>query len=131
MIAFRHASEPDDKRAEELGLTSEEIAFDDAVASNFMAIHDQLSLRRIVHKVVKTLKRNLKVDWTLSYRCWFVPYVIYSLWHTYARGLVLFCVIKWRFLEAQRPARGYTPLEMRVLGPISLSAGCRRGREFP
>ncbi len=29
-----------------------------------MTIYDQPTLRDIVHDVVKTLKRNLKVDWT-------------------------------------------------------------------
>jgi hypothetical protein len=65
---------------------------------------------------------------SLSCRCSFVPCAICPLWHTYARGLILFCAIKSRFLESQRPEREHTPLEMQVRGPISLSAGCHRGR---
>lgn len=64
MIAIRRAWEADDQRAKDLGLTPEEIAFYDAVAGNFMTIYDQPTLRDIVHEVVQTLKRNLKVDWT-------------------------------------------------------------------
>lgn len=64
MIAIRQAMQSDDQRAQELGLSPEEIAFYDAVASNFMTIYDQPTLRDIVHDVVQTLKRNLKVDWT-------------------------------------------------------------------
>lgn len=63
MIAIRRQWESDDQRAQELGLPSEEIAFYDAVAANFMTIYDQPTLRDIVHEVVQTLKRNLKVDW--------------------------------------------------------------------
>lgn len=64
MIAIRRAWEADDQRAQELGLIPEEIAFYDAVAGNFMTIYDQAFLRDLVHGVVQTLKRNLKVDWT-------------------------------------------------------------------
>lgn len=64
MIAIRREMESDDQRAQELGLTPEEIAFYDAVAGNFMTIYDQIFLRDLVHEVVQTLKRNLKVDWT-------------------------------------------------------------------
>jgi type I restriction enzyme R subunit len=64
MIAIRREMESDDQRAQELGLTPEEIAFNDAVAGNFTTIYDQIFLRDLVHEVVQTLKRNLKVDWT-------------------------------------------------------------------
>jgi type I restriction enzyme, R subunit len=64
MIVIGRAWEADDQRAQELGLTPEETAFYDAVAGNFMTIYDQPTLRDIVHDVVQTLKRNLKVDWT-------------------------------------------------------------------
>jgi len=64
MIAIKREWEADDQRAQALGLTPEEIAFYDAVAGNFMTIYDQATLRDIVHEVVQTLKRNLKVDWT-------------------------------------------------------------------
>ena len=64
MIAIRREMESDDQRAQELGLTPEEIAFYDAVAGNFMTVYDQAFLRDLVHEVVQTVKRNLKVDWT-------------------------------------------------------------------
>ena len=44
MIAIRQAMQSDDQRAQELGLTPEEIDFYDAGASNFMTIYDQLAL---------------------------------------------------------------------------------------
>jgi type I restriction enzyme R subunit len=64
MIAIRREMEFDDRRAQEPGLTPEEIAFYDAVAGNLMTIYDQIFLRDLVHAVVQTLKRNLRVDWT-------------------------------------------------------------------
>ena len=44
------------------------MAFYDAVASNFLTIYDQKLLRELVHEVVQTLKKNLKVDWTEPHR---------------------------------------------------------------
>ena len=64
MIAIRQATQADDQRAEELGLTPEEIAFYDAFVANFITIYDQALLHDLVHDVVQPLKRNLKVDWT-------------------------------------------------------------------
>ena len=56
------------RRAEELNLSGEEMAFYDAVASNFMTIYDQALLRDLMHEVVITLKKNLKVDWNEPHR---------------------------------------------------------------
>ncbi len=40
----------------------EEMAFYDVVASNYLTIYDQALLRELIHDVVITLKKNLKVD---------------------------------------------------------------------
>jgi hypothetical protein len=64
MIAIRQSMQSDDKRAQELGLISEEFAFYDTVAANFMTVYDPAFLRDLVHDLVQTLKPNLKIDWT-------------------------------------------------------------------
>jgi type I restriction enzyme, R subunit len=68
MIAMRQQMEAESQRAEGLGLSGEEMAFYDAVASNFLTIYDQKLLRELVHDIVRTLKKNLKVDWTEPHR---------------------------------------------------------------
>lgn len=57
-----------DARARELGLAEEEVAFYDAVAENAKGVYDEPFLRDLVHDVVQTIKRNLKVDWTEPHR---------------------------------------------------------------
>ena len=44
------------------------MAFYDAAAQNFVSLYDQTFLRDLIHDVVGTIKRNLKVDWTEPYR---------------------------------------------------------------
>jgi type I restriction enzyme R subunit len=68
MIAIREEMEQDDKRAAELGLGEDELAFYDAVAENFEGIYDEKLLSGLIHEVVQTVKRNLKVDWTEPHR---------------------------------------------------------------
>jgi type I restriction enzyme R subunit len=68
MIQIRQEMENEDKRAAELGLAQEELAFYDAVAANYDTIYDVGFLRDLVHEVVQTIKRNLKVDWTEPHR---------------------------------------------------------------
>ena len=68
MIQMRVEMEADARRAAELGLADEELAFYDAVAENFATIYDQNFLRDLIHEVVVTVKANLKVDWTEPYR---------------------------------------------------------------
>src|SRR5262249_7647928 len=45
-----------------------EIAFYDAVAENYATVYDQAFLRDLIHDVVLTIKKNLKVDWTEPHR---------------------------------------------------------------
>jgi type I restriction enzyme R subunit len=68
MIAIRQEMEQDDKRATELGLGEDELAFYDAVAENLAGIYDEKLLGGLIHEIVKTVKRNLKVDWTEPHR---------------------------------------------------------------
>ena len=68
MIAIKQQMDAESHRAEELNLSGEEMAFYDAVATNFLTIYDQALLRDLVHDVVITLKKNLKVDWTEPHR---------------------------------------------------------------
>ena len=50
------------------GLAEDEVAFYDAVAQNAEGVYDEPFLRDLVHDVVQTIKRNLKVDWTEPHR---------------------------------------------------------------
>jgi type I restriction enzyme R subunit len=68
MIRIRREIEADARRATELGLGEDELAFYDATA----AVHGQVGevpiLRDLVRDVVAAIKRNLKVDWTAPHR---------------------------------------------------------------
>jgi type I restriction enzyme R subunit len=68
MIKMRKEMEASDARARELGLAEDELAFFDAVSENYETVYDQPFLRDLVHEVVQTIKRNLKVDWTEPHR---------------------------------------------------------------
>lgn len=68
MIEIRKGMESEDRRAEDIGLEAEELAFYDAVESRLGDIYDQPFLKDLVHDVVKTVKANLKVDWTADHR---------------------------------------------------------------
>lgn len=68
MVQIRKDMETDDARASELGLDTEEVAFYDAVAQHAEKIYDQKFLCELIHDVVQTIKRNLKVDWTQPHR---------------------------------------------------------------
>lgn len=68
MIEIRREMEDSDRRAAELGLTEEELAFYDAVAANFDQVYDDEFLRDLIHEVVQSIRRNLKVDWTEPHR---------------------------------------------------------------
>lgn len=67
-IQIRDEVENPDQRARELGLEDDELAFYDAIAANFGQIYEQSFLRGLVHEVVMSIKRNLKVDWTEPHR---------------------------------------------------------------
>ena len=68
MVRMQQEMDATDDRARQLGLTEEELAFYDAVADNAERVYDQPFLRDLVHDVVQTIKRNLKVDWTEPHR---------------------------------------------------------------
>ena len=65
MIEMRREWEREDRRAADLGLAEDELAFFDAVAvSGAGGVYDDTFLCELVHEVVQSIKRNLKVDWT-------------------------------------------------------------------
>jgi type I restriction enzyme R subunit len=68
MLRMKQEMDASDARARELGLAEEEVAFYDAVAGSGEAVYDEPFLRDLVHDVVQTIKRNLKVDWTEPHR---------------------------------------------------------------
>ncbi len=54
----------EDKRTEELGLSEEELAFYDILATKKDIIKEKGPIQDIVHAVVKAVKSNLQLDWT-------------------------------------------------------------------
>jgi type I restriction enzyme, R subunit len=68
MIQIRSELEKSHRRAEELGVTEEELAFYDAIAANVGALYDEPFLKDLVHDVVTAVKRYLRVDWTAPHR---------------------------------------------------------------
>ena len=67
MIEIRQGFDTLDQRAAALGL-EEELAFYDAVVDNLEGIYDHAFLVPLIHDVVQTIKRNLKVEWTEGHR---------------------------------------------------------------
>ncbi len=68
MIEIKTGIETQDQRAATLGLEEEELAFYDAVAKNVEGVYDHALLAPLIHDVVQTIKRNLKVEWTEGHR---------------------------------------------------------------
>src|SRR5207249_4825935 len=68
MLQIRQEMEESDRRAASLGLEEEELAFYDAIAANYDDVYGVEFLRDLIHDVVQTIKRNLKVDWTEPHR---------------------------------------------------------------
>jgi len=68
MLEIRKDMEAADRRAAALGLEADELAFYDAVAARYDGVYGQDFLRDLIHEVVQTIKRNLKVDWTQPHR---------------------------------------------------------------
>ena len=52
------------KAGEELGLTEEELAFYDAISRGEKFIASDEQLKKLVKKLVETIKKNLSIDWT-------------------------------------------------------------------
>lgn len=68
MVEMRRDWQEADARAAALSLSEEELAFYEAVAVNYQQLYGQEFLRDLIHDVVQTIKRNLKVDWTEPHR---------------------------------------------------------------
>jgi type I restriction enzyme R subunit len=68
MLRMKQEMDASDARAQALGLGEEEVAFYDAIAENSQSVYDEPFLRDLVHDVVQTIKRNLKVDWVEPHR---------------------------------------------------------------
>lgn len=68
MIRIRRQLDAAGRRAADLGLTEEELAFYDAIATLRGNIAAVPVLRALVHDIVDAVKRNLKVDWTEPHR---------------------------------------------------------------
>jgi type I restriction enzyme, R subunit len=68
LIKIRKEMDSADQRAKALNLETEEIAFYDALVENYGQIYEQKFLSDLIHDVVQTIKRNLKIDWTESHR---------------------------------------------------------------
>lgn len=65
---IRKEMDDDDTRAAKLGLAEDELAFYDAITANYGEIYEIAVLREVVHDVVQSIKRHLKVDWTQPHR---------------------------------------------------------------
>jgi type I restriction enzyme R subunit len=68
MLNIRKDMEASDKRANDLGLEPDEVAFYDAVAAASGEVYSNEFLRDLVHDVVQSVKRNAKPDWTQPHR---------------------------------------------------------------
>ena len=68
MLEIRRDMDASDKRAAELGLREDELAFYDAIQANYGELYGIEFLRDLIHDVVQSIKRNLKVDWTAAHR---------------------------------------------------------------
>lgn len=54
----------DDIRTKQLGLTEDELAFYDLLTANEKLLNEKGPIQDLVHKVVKSVKKNLQLDWT-------------------------------------------------------------------
>ena len=56
------------RRGEKLNLTEEELAFYDALETNDSAVKilGDETLRTIAHELVKTIRKNVTIDWTVK-----------------------------------------------------------------
>jgi type I restriction enzyme R subunit len=68
LVRMRREMQSQDQRAAALGLDTEELTFYDAVAANYATIYDEQFLCALIHDVVQTIRKNLKVDWTEPHR---------------------------------------------------------------
>lgn len=68
MIAIRKATEAEKAEALALGLSVEELRFYEVVRAAYPDVWGEAVLRDVIHEVVQTVRRNLKVDWTAAHR---------------------------------------------------------------
>lgn len=68
LLEIRNDMDADDRRAKELNLDAEEVAFYDAVQVQNPNLYEPSFVRDLIHDVVQTIKKNLKVDWTEPHR---------------------------------------------------------------
>ena len=68
LLDIRKDMEAANARAEALGLEPEELAFYDAVAAQYGNLYEPTFLRDLIHQVVQTIRKNLKVDWIEGHR---------------------------------------------------------------
>jgi type I restriction enzyme R subunit len=68
MLEIKKDMEASDQRAAQLGLAEDELAFYDAVAAMYENVYGVEFLKGLIHDVVQSIKRNLKVDWTEPHR---------------------------------------------------------------
>jgi type I restriction enzyme, R subunit len=68
LVQIHQDMQSSDKRAAELQLDPEELAFYDAVAEKYATLYEHVFLRDLIREIVLTIKRNLKVDWTEPHR---------------------------------------------------------------
>ncbi|MER3456031.1 MAG: DEAD/DEAH box helicase, partial [candidate division GAL15 bacterium] len=67
LLALAREMREADRRGEELGLTEEELAFYDALETNDSAVKvlGEPTLRKIAQELVRTVRANVTVDWTV------------------------------------------------------------------
>ena len=67
LIKLAHEMREANSRGERLGLSDDELAFYDALATNDSAVHTlgDEQLRMIARELVETVRKNVSIDWTL------------------------------------------------------------------
>ncbi|VVB65269.1 Uncharacterised protein [uncultured archaeon] len=68
MLDIKKDMASSDARAKALGLEKDELAFYDAVSSQYADIYGDKFLSGLIHEVVQAVRKNLKVDWTEPHR---------------------------------------------------------------
>ena len=68
MVEIRKDIDREEGRLRKLNLSSEEIAFYDAIAANVENLYDQNFLCDLVREVVQSVRKNLRRDWTKPHK---------------------------------------------------------------
>lgn len=64
MLDIANEFRNDDKRAKQLGLAADKLAFYDLLSSNEKMLNQAGPIQDLAHKVVASVKKNLQLDWT-------------------------------------------------------------------